>query len=119
MKAMLLVALLVLPLRISAFCDDWRPVDTVMLGTALTLTVLDWNQTLQFRAHGVHEENRVIGPTPSRGDVNIAISFGMGAEVLAACWLSPSLRPWFLGTVIAAEAWAVNHNAQIGYAAQF
>lgn len=55
-----------------ARASEWSDTDRALAATALALHVLDWGQTLDIiKPHnGVIETNPVLGPYPSRGDVN-------------------------------------------------
>jgi hypothetical protein len=55
-----------------ARASEWNDTDRALAATALALHVADWSQTLHIiKPHnGLHETNPILGPYPSRGDVN-------------------------------------------------
>jgi hypothetical protein len=55
-----------------ARASEWSDTDRALAVTALALHVADWSQTLRIIEphNGVREANPILGPYPSRGDVN-------------------------------------------------
>lgn len=52
--------------------NEWTGTDTALEATYLALHAVDWGQTLYISSHPLEhwENNRILGDTPSRGEVN-------------------------------------------------
>lgn len=116
MKTLLVsLALLLVATSASAFCDDWRTADTVLLTSALVVTEVDREQTQwmvsQPRAAGYYEKyNTFTGSQPSAATVNMTFAVETVAAVAAACVLPNPYRDLFFVGWIGVEYSVVHHN---------
>lgn len=116
MKTLIVLCLLILvPLRVFAFCDDWRWYNSVLLSGALAYTEADREQTIWFLHHtSQHETNPFFHGHPVDPDVNTKF---LGASIVAAllaCWISTPYRELFLGGWFYAEEGQVYSNVKNG-----
>lgn len=92
---MLALALLILPVKAWAFCDDWRTQDTVLEASYWALHIVDWGQTRYIAQHPDSfyeiESAWAIGKHPSVQTVD--------SYMLATGLLQTALSCAFTGTL--------------------
>ena len=70
-----LLAVILISLSTATLADEWTRDDTIREVIGQTLIVIDWGQTLDIsrscNSDGeFYEKNSILGPCPSRGEVN-------------------------------------------------
>lgn len=117
-----------------AVCDNWTRTDTAMLGGALALQAIDWNQTRKvtseyqtqmddfgttqsFRSR--KELNVLLGSEPSVAEINRYFIMTMTGTVAISCLLPTNWRQMFLGGVIFVQASVVLRNQRVGLKFEF
>ncbi|HVP67817.1 MAG TPA: hypothetical protein VMT17_11200 [Anaeromyxobacteraceae bacterium] len=93
----------------------WDAVDWT-LGTASTALILaDWLQTLHFTslppAYGVKESNPILGPHPSKLQVDLVAGAALAANLAVAIWVPRPFKYFWLVPVVGVVSWDVYHNA--------
>ena len=96
---------------------DWDRTDSMLLGSALTLTAIDWGQTRDIAQHPERfsESNPILGAHPSVGRVDNYFLISMAGIVGLSAVLPSRTRKYVLGGVTFVEAVVVinNHGAGI------
>ena len=101
----------------SARGADWSTTDKVLLGSFVTLQVVDVAQTKQVLKHGGYEMNPIFGKHPSDGSLVLGKVIVTGAVY----WIAdtkPEYRTGLLIGATAIQAIVVRHNyigAQAGW----
>lgn len=127
------------------FFEDWERTDTVLLGSALALSAIDWGQTKyatretvttteirRFHTDGTEtvetstttsrqyrEENPFLGRHPSRGDVDRYFAIAALGTVALSAVLPTRYRRYFLTGVIVVESLVVLRNHHLGIRVAF
>ena len=110
----------------------------MLLGTAATLLVIDWGQTLSIthetettaslngqtpvvvsRQRPYHEKNPILGSDPSKNEIDRYFAVALLGTAGLAYVLPPTYRRYFLGGVIVVETLVVLRNHRIGMRVQF
>jgi hypothetical protein len=94
---MLVLALLMLPARAFAFCDDWRTSDTVLATTYTALLYQDWRMTKQFIGTSkATETSPLLSKHPSGTQIDAAAISSLAGAVVIGCFLDGTPRAvWF------------------------
>lgn len=95
--------------------QPWNKRDIALGVAAVGITAMDWSQTLQIADNPDFrkELNPILGPHPSRGDVNLYFASTL-AIGWAVCQIFPELRPYVIGGWIGVEGVAVSSNLRQG-----
>lgn len=99
--------------------NKWRKIDYVAQGLLLTLVYIDYKQTEYFLARGIQEQNRIVGPTPSKSRLRNYIILSSLAHVgisikIGKKWGKKPRLFWLISSSII-EYHAVYHNHDNGY----
>jgi hypothetical protein len=94
-----------------ARASEWNDTDRALMATALALHLVDWGQTLEIirPGNGVHEANPILGPFPSRGDVN-AYFAGTSLLMFVIAHALPEMRRPLLWGYVAVGLLTVTRN---------
>lgn len=114
---LLCVALLLAAPARAELCARWESADTTRGLTASGLIFVDWMQTRQFvadRKDGLQESNPLLGPDPSPERINQAAALALLALWGGSCVFEDEGRWLWQALFIAAESYAVFHNAALG-----
>lgn len=125
-KIMVVIAVTLLLGSQIALADEgsgkaWDKPDAFLLGTSVTLLVVDWSQTRYIASHPdqFHEKNRFLGVHPSISKVNRYFVANVVGTVGVAMVLPSRWRKFWLGGVSVIEISAVRNNRSIGIKTDF
>lgn len=94
--------------------DEWSTTDRALLAGAAALHLADWSQTLRIaEPGGWYEKNRILGPDPSRSDVN-AYFAGTAVLLLVLASALPEYRTALLTGWITVGIVSVGNNLALG-----
>jgi len=95
--------------------DPWSRADVVRESAVMAVSLADWGQTLNIEERdGCHEQNPMLGPHPSRGQVNTYFAASLLLH-LGIVWALPArFRPAFQYASLGFELGIVGHNARLG-----
>ena len=118
MRYLFILVILLLPFPVAA--SD-LPLETkVLLGTALTLHAIDYNQTSQFdRYPNIYEGNSLLGRNPSQSKINRHFAITTGIIIGGAYLLNSPWRELFLIGSILIGIKFVNQNQNLGIGIKF
>lgn len=124
LKSFLVSALLLYTVSAHAeykFAENWNWKDTVLEGTFVTLTVIDWGQTRGIALHPnqYRETNPLLGSHPSITKVDTFIPAGIIIHGVISMALPPKYRAYWQAVWIGVEGGAVWHNANLGLKINF
>lgn len=105
----------------SHFGEGWSKADTTRQAAYTMLHIQDWRQTIEIANHHdkYKELNPILGPRPSRHDVDIYMASTLILNPIIAASLKPKYRKWFQWTGIGIEAYCVGNNFAIGLSGEF
>ena len=108
-------------LSFNCLAEEWTTQDTQRESVYLTLTAIDWNQTLQGAKQPDHyyETNIILGSHPSDSRLNTLIPASMLAHYYIATLLPRGYREAWQYALIVVEANAVSNNFSIGLSVRF
>jgi hypothetical protein len=143
-RGYLMVLLLAGCASTDALADGWTTRDSVLLGSALTLLVVDWGQTRDltngdectrwvdqqnqtsigarketYRCRASKESNPLLGDYPSREEVDRYFALALLGTATIAYVLPTDYRKYFLGAVIILETGVVIRNHRLGLRVDF
>ena len=98
----------------SVYFTDFNKQDWIMQSTFVFVTCLDWAYTKQFRSEGIYELNPILGSEPTQEEVDTYMFTGIVAHTLVSYFLPKKYRPYWMGSFIITEVWAVNQSYRIG-----
>jgi len=81
----------------------------------ISVTVIDWMQTKEFRSKKVKESNPWLGSEPSQEKINLYIGAAIIAHTFVTWALPTKFRSGWIGSFLTIECLAVIHNYQRGY----
>lgn len=135
---------LLLFIAVSAHAEEWKTADYALLGSAVTLLVVDWGQTRDlsggqdcvryvdqvnaqsigaraetYKCRSMKETNPILGDYPSRSEVNQYFALAILGTAAIAYVLPNDYRKWFLGAVIVLETGVVLRNHRVGLRVDF
>lgn len=126
MKSIIFLSALVIMSVLATSCcsqpfKDWSKADSVRQVSYTTLHVTDWLQTRQgiCGSDDFRELNPVLGPDPSKTEVDIWMGSTLILQTMMAGWLKPEYRPLWQYMWIGAEASTVAHNHRLGVRISF
>lgn len=99
--------------------DTWTREDSYREAVYLTITAVDWNQTLQINSNGGYETNPILGSHPSDAKINTLIPAAMLAHYYIATLLPTEYRKAWQYSFIIIEASAVSNNLTTGIKVRF
>lgn len=100
---------------------EWDKTDSLLLGTAVTLLAVDWNQTRTIARNPdrFHETNQILGNHPSVGKVNGYFATAIIGTVGVAMALPSEYRKFWLGGITVLEVSVTQHNRSLGIKTSF
>jgi hypothetical protein len=105
--------LIILSLWAFAARAEWRTMDTVLEVSFVTVTTIDWMQTINFTQHKPwyqKELNPILGERPSRARVNTLIPLAILGHAAVSVLLPKNLRTIWQGVTLGFEIITVSNN---------
>ena len=95
--------------------------DLIREGTVFATTLVDWGQTLTIadNPYALREQNPMLGPHPTRGDVNRHFLASLALHLIILRLLPERFRPAFQYGSIGWELAITAHNARMGISIRF
>jgi|SRR3989338_354235 len=100
---------------------EWDKTDSILLGTAVTLLAVDWNQTriIARNPDRFNEKNAILGNHPSVGKVNGYFAAAIIGTIGVAMALPSEYRKFWLGGITVLEVSVTQHNRSLGIKTSF
>lgn len=101
--------------------NEWDKTDSLLLGTAVTLLAVDWNQTRTIARNPdrFNEKNAILGNHPGVGKVNGYFAAAIIGTVGVAMALPSEYRKFWLGGITVLEVSVTQHNRSLGIKTSF
>ena len=95
--------------------------DLIREGTVFAVSLVDWGQTLAVvdSPYTLREYNPMLGPHPTRGDVNRYFAASLALHLIILRLLPERFRPAFQYGSIGWELAITAHNARMGISVRF